>query len=289
MKKFINPLPAGKMPVFKNDLLQIQDETFEAILQVLNGVATTPYVVSGMVATDLGGGNVSITPGYAFIDGDIIKFTGYSGPFPAYVKQGTALTTNKIYFDGSTQTVTSEKTLTTVTTDPGGNRILFNYDTQERLKNKITEQYIPLLALLPLVDAWSTYNITNADLSANTGTWTLSLGTGVIKYKKIGKTVSLDIRITNTNTSVGSLAELKIAIPPILGVPTSSYVSMGHFVNSANSSYNVGPDVGTTVVAMTASPDGLIHLKPYWSSINNFYTIGANNVNIYGQITFDVV
>ncbi len=137
---------------------------------------------------------------------------------------------------------------------------------------------------------WQNYTIVNGDLAANAGTWTLGGGSGILSYKKTGKTVVLDILILSTNFS-SDKSSVTINIPAAIGVPTRTFTSMGKFINDedvTHSQQNAGGLVGTTVTFIEARVDAKIHMSAYWSSLMNLYADGSDNINFYGQLTFEV-
>jgi hypothetical protein len=145
------------MPLFKDDLLILQDQAYANIVNTLKGIGG-PFVVFGCVAVDAGGGNVLIGSGTVFIDNELITFPGYLGAYPAYVKQGTPVQTTKVYFDGSTQTVYEENTTQVVTSVPGsGEYLTFNFDTTQRMNNKIVQNTRDSYLSTPWVDLDSAF------------------------------------------------------------------------------------------------------------------------------------
>mgnify|MGYP007083434096 CR=1 FL=1 len=202
------------MPVYKDDLLILQDENYAATKAICEGIGT-PMIVSGCVATFLGGSNVSITAGIMFIDNELIKFNCCSGACPVYFKQGTATTSTKVYFDSSVQTVYSERTVEAVSSPPVAQHIIFNFDnTDNRLLNVIKSD---------IYSQWATLTISGAS-----GLVTFQGGAGThtatnIVYKKLGKTVMMNI---TSSFSVAGATVSAIGIDtsalwtPHIGVPT---------------------------------------------------------------------
>jgi hypothetical protein len=99
-----------------------------------------------MAATDNGGGNVTIASGLFWADGEILKFSGYTGAYTVYVHKGSAVITTKTFFNGSTQNVYEEQVSSTSLSAPGGQYILFNFDTTERLVTKLNAPALAALA-----------------------------------------------------------------------------------------------------------------------------------------------
>ena len=136
MKRLINPLPAGYMPVYKDDLLILQDEVYKQLGSLMTEYTKTAgMVVSGMEATDNGGGNVTIAAGFCFLDGDFYEFPGYTGAYPIFVGKGTTVVATKVFKNGSTQNVYNTKVTNTFGTVPAGQSIFFNFDTKLRALN----------------------------------------------------------------------------------------------------------------------------------------------------------
>lgn len=145
--------------------------------------------------------------------------------------------------------------------------------------------------LSELTTATAETNINTLAMVANTGTWTIGSGSGRVRYSKIGKRVLLDVLITNTNTSVASIASLKIQIPAGL-TASAEATGSGFFYNSASSSYGSDfslTDIGYCPITLSVnSTDGLNYIKFTAPFAKNFYCSGANNIMIKGQIWIDI-
>lgn len=125
MKRLITSLPAGLMPVYKSDLVTIQDNLYSALLAICK--AYDPgysFILQGMIPSIVGA-DIVVTAGYWWRQStnEIIYFPGGTivASTTAYVSKGATTSSTKVYKDGSTQTVYEETTsvITTGSTTPG--------------------------------------------------------------------------------------------------------------------------------------------------------------------------
>jgi len=134
MKKIKSPLPSGKTFIFKQDLTTTQDQIYAACGGMAKGLGV-PVILSGGVASDLGGGNVSITSGVAYFEGDFRTFPAYSGVYPVYL-QPLAQTTVTRLFNGVADTFYEIDNAEWSTSMPGsGEFITYSFDTESMLNN----------------------------------------------------------------------------------------------------------------------------------------------------------
>lgn len=184
----------------------------------------------------------------------------------------------------------SDKGLFVRVTFDGGKWIINS--TNEVYITQLQYQIIPpmqadIASLLPILTAWTNYTVVNADMTCSPGTWTLGAGNGNIKYKKNGKTVTLDFEMNGTNFSTASTGQAVLAIPAGAGVPTRTFSGNGIFANVSFPTYNTPPDLGENSVRVEARADGKMYINYYNSALVNFYTNGTNCV-IKGQVTFEI-
>lgn len=94
MKRYINPLPNGKLPFVHEDwLAALQDEQYTALVNFIKGIGgDSDYVLFGCTPT-YSAPNLTVTAGYVFIDNDIHYFPGGS------VATGAAATDAYIIMD----------------------------------------------------------------------------------------------------------------------------------------------------------------------------------------------
>lgn len=121
MKRLITPLPSGGVPYENEDILQLQNGNFESLKQVLSGLGSA-FVVSGcdILAVDTNLKTVSLSAGWAWLDGDIREFPAYTGSYPAYIKSALDTFDKKDLQDGTRKNVYVNHTATTVTSRPVG-------------------------------------------------------------------------------------------------------------------------------------------------------------------------
>ena len=136
-RKFINPLPTGGIPITNEDFLMIQDESLNGIEAICEGIGSN-FVINGcqfsIVADD-----IFITSGYVYIDGEVLKFNGYLGVYPAYIQKNT-VTESRVFADGFTKDVINDISAIADTSTGVGGTILFNGVTQPNtMKDVITQ------------------------------------------------------------------------------------------------------------------------------------------------------
>lgn len=114
--KTIDFTKPGGFPLTQDQLNYLQSAYSEAInaLAAMGGGGSSPVVVSGMVISNPSSGDYSVTDGWFFYNGEMIRCEGSSvsgatGGSDVYVSI-TESTTPLIYFDGSTPNVINEKT-----------------------------------------------------------------------------------------------------------------------------------------------------------------------------------
>ncbi|WP_066836463.1 hypothetical protein [Rufibacter ruber] len=138
MNKLINPVPSGGFPFTVDDAIRIEYELHAAIGALANGIDASGFVISGCTAT-VSGSTLIISNGFVYLDGQYMRFGGYTGSYPAYVKAGTPTKTQRIYGDGFSKDATIETFAVVTTSQPGsGSYITFNPQPNKVLKTSIT-------------------------------------------------------------------------------------------------------------------------------------------------------
>lgn len=122
MKKYVNPLPTGGVPIFSenvNDALQKEfwDALEAAVVTLAGGNAA---IVSGCIVASLGGSNYSVSAGIVVIDGVLQRQAAVaSTTLPAYLKSDVPVIVTAAFEDGGTKNLTTEQKSILTTSIPG--------------------------------------------------------------------------------------------------------------------------------------------------------------------------
>ena len=114
--KTIDFTKPGGFPLTQDQLNYLQSAYIEAInaLAAMGGGGTSPVVINGMVVSNPSTGDYSVTDGWFFYNGEMIRceassVSGATGGSDVYVSIAAA-SSPLIYFDGSTPNVINERT-----------------------------------------------------------------------------------------------------------------------------------------------------------------------------------
>lgn len=277
MKKVLsnNITSTARQPVTKVTLAHYTEalsEVAQALAKGLTADTATPTILYGCVNS--ASPNANITAGAVYYNGEVYLCDAF--------------------IDG---TITNAIVGTITTVYDGADPVLFSDGSSHNVHqiNKIVWSDAVSgtgtfdFSNCVVINKWSEYIVLDADMSANSGTfYNGATGSRRLRYFKVGKSVTVDIKIDGANTSVGSIAELKINLPAIIGTTSQVFTSVGRFINTDAPTFNTPPDKGTTAMIITIEADDKIHMKPLIGSIDNFYTSGSDNIQLTGQITFEV-
>jgi len=134
MRKITSTPAAGLTDYFLDDAINAQDQIYEACGAMAKGLGV-PVILSGGVASDLGGGNVSITEGVAYFEGEFRAFPAYSGVYPVYLQPEAQITENRL-FNATPAPYYLTNNAEWSTSLPGsGEFITYSFDTESMLNN----------------------------------------------------------------------------------------------------------------------------------------------------------
>lgn len=121
MKTFIKPIANGGLRIFNSDIHTVlQSEIYDAIKAILKGFGTGPFIISGCVPS-VSGGILTITPGFIFINDDIVRFNGFSGADDNYwIVLDTPNIFQRLFKNLTTNNALTESKVKLVTVNPGG-------------------------------------------------------------------------------------------------------------------------------------------------------------------------
>jgi hypothetical protein len=138
---------------------------------------------------------------------------------------------------------------------------------------------------------WKSYTLTNSDVSASAGTFTVSgAGTKLLLYKIDYKNriVTLNINIDGADATANVNA-FYIKLPESL-VVSNIFTNMGYFLNTyltATEASGATKEIATRMYTGGGyGSNQYITIIPSRSAFTNFDTDGTNNIYLYGQITF---
>ena len=239
--------------------------------QILQGV-----VVSGVTP------NVAITEGWVILDGELLKVDADSG---------INTTTDNTFIKDPTSPF-----------DSRGNKEFLNGSTAGTYeKNRaVVQGTVGNLALTKnrTFNTWSDFILTNSDIKAEDGSgMTLDPGAGDdnkrIRFLVTGNMVQCSIRIIGANASNTPLQGFIIKLPPGI-IASKIFEGSGNYQNTllgsepANETKNTGIRILTKFsVFFTTLGDSLL-IRPQRDGFDKFNTNGANNLEITGEIFFEI-
>ncbi|GAB3194695.1 hypothetical protein ABID22_000137 [Pontibacter aydingkolensis] len=193
-KKFISPLPSGGVPITSEDFLMIQDELHEALNSLCAGI-NDAFVISGCDVS-FNGFNIAIGAGVVFVDSQVMKFDGYTGSFPCYVKAGTVVKSPRIYKDGfSKDTITQRKAICNTSTS-GNGVIKFNPMPEKTLKYSITS-YVDGRITQEITDRTNGDTSLNNRITSEVAALTNSINTKLTKTNEAWQNATYNAGTTN--------------------------------------------------------------------------------------------
>lgn len=130
MKKFINPIPLGGMPVHTNRFQnELNIEIWSAIESIIQGVSdpsasgNVGVIVSGVKVT--GGGPYNISSGIVYLSGQFMYYPGASGvALPQYVLPATLVNISKVFADGASKNLITQQDAVIQSGVPGGGQYI---------------------------------------------------------------------------------------------------------------------------------------------------------------------
>lgn len=121
MKNYIDPFELGSVPVFNDDIINLQNQGLElakASYFSNYGNSREGAVVSGCAVTDPGGGDLTTATGTVFLDGDFYLLDAVTTASPYYIIPGTDVIETRQFKDGGTKNVIEQRKATTSASIP---------------------------------------------------------------------------------------------------------------------------------------------------------------------------
>ena len=127
MKHFISPIANGGAPIYLDDLINSDLENKAAYEAILAGL-DSKIILSGVEVSNLNqpGMTFDLSEGFVYLNGAIMRVPAYSGSYPIYIHEATAVDDDRDFEDGNTDTVATTR-VAEYTGSPSGDSIELNY------------------------------------------------------------------------------------------------------------------------------------------------------------------
>lgn len=235
-----------------------------------------PILLYGCKST-YASGVLTIEAGAIYFDGQLYYVKPFSlttGSVPTLypVNSATYATGDPILFtDGNTHNVHLNNDLTWSTTE-----------------GLIEQDYNTIYNTLNVCRGWQTYTLTTSDLTASTGTISLTNATKkelnyLVNFQT--KTIDIDINLQGVEFSSNNIAYLDINWTNLNVYPsvirTHEFMSTGQFINTGNQSTHNAP-----LVIKANIGNHTIRLSKF--NATDLDTVGTDNCGFRGQITINL-
>lgn len=238
--KTIDFTKPGGFPLTQDQLNYLQSAYIEATnaLAAMGGSGSAPVVVSGMVVSNPSTGDYSLTNGWFFYNGEMIRcesssVSGATGGSDVYVSI-TETSAPLIYFDGSTPNVINEKTASLAVLPTG---------------SVADATRFPLIDLNPFGKMFGAANREAAWKTLSISTSVADGGvSGTVYYKKDHTTNTLHIRGVLTASNAQNFAASPGSLYYLMGSLPAAYapVNTGYFVASQFGSTSFKDDLNVS-------------------------------------------
>lgn len=137
MKHFISPIANGGAPIYLDDLINSDLENKKAYEAILAGL-DSKIVLSGCEVSNLNepGNTFDLSAGFVYLNGTVMEVPAYSGSYPIFIHEATAVNDDRDFEDGNTDTVATTR-VAEYTGTPSGDSIEFDYTTGYRLETVV--------------------------------------------------------------------------------------------------------------------------------------------------------
>lgn len=126
MKHLITPIANGGAPIYLDDLINNDLENKKAYEAILAGL-DTKIILSGCEVTVTGPGTADITAGFVYLNDTVMEVpTPYSGSYPVYIHEATAVDDTRDFEDGNTDIVATTRSAEFTGSPGAGDNIEFN-------------------------------------------------------------------------------------------------------------------------------------------------------------------
>lgn len=126
---------------------------------------------------------------------------------------------------------------------------------------------------------WTAVPWVSTNFTANLGaTWTVDVGdVYILRYSRVGKTVTVALGFTNTSISVAQPTALRIAMP---------FTSAVNNRNTLAATVDNGVTLNTSGILVVGVGD--VGIYCYRDPTANFWSFATNNTTVIGQITYEI-
>jgi hypothetical protein len=125
MKHLISPIANGGAPIYLDDLINSDLQNKQAYEAILAGL-DDKIILSGCEVTVTGPGSADITAGFVYLNGTVMEIPSpYSGVYPVYIHEATAVNDTRDFEDGNTDIVATTRSAE-FTGTPSGDNIEIN-------------------------------------------------------------------------------------------------------------------------------------------------------------------
>lgn len=171
MKKFVQNISNGGLRLFNSDFSNIlTKEVYDAIGAILTGIGEdVNYVVSGCEITTVSG-TTTIASGFLFLNGDIVRFNGWSGTLTAckgWITTDSPTLFTRVFKNLSVNDVHTESKARVSTTNPGGATIPFTCTSVLTMQELIALMWTQDWKNIPYDNAAYPYDYSNPDDGSN--------------------------------------------------------------------------------------------------------------------------
>ena len=127
MKHLITPIANGGAPIYLDDLINSDLENKKAYEGILAGLDDR-IILSGLEVSSLDtvGGTFDLSAGFVYLNGTVMEIPAYSGSYPIYIHEATAVNDTRDFEDGNTDIVATTRSAE-FTGSPSGDSIELNY------------------------------------------------------------------------------------------------------------------------------------------------------------------
>jgi hypothetical protein len=124
MKHLITPIANGGAPIYLDDLINGDLENKKAYEAILAGL-DSKIILSGVEVSNLLIGTFDLSAGFVYLNGTVMEIPAYSGSYPIYIHEATAVNDDRDFEDGNTDTVATTRSAE-YTATPSGDSIELN-------------------------------------------------------------------------------------------------------------------------------------------------------------------
>ena len=267
---------SGGMPLVLDDIRWHEAAVRDALYGIISAIgisAGDSFKLSGCQVTVVG--NIyTTTAGYICLNGEVLKVEAHSvtktgGVFNTIIWQlNVAYDASglKIFKNGNSFDTYEIRTAVLVEAPIAAGIMSYNAKSLwDKLDDVLNAAHN---------SGWSSNSIIAGDYTANSGSWSIDTAQTTLRYKIIGKTMTVDIELYNSSTSSAD-EELYVEIPASKTIPA------GKFCNATFTAFD-----GTDAILVIASSVTSSKIRLQKADTTAWGTVAA--LHIRGQISFEI-